>query len=1052
MHFVVAPDARAEITPSFSTQTILSTSQPFGSSIVVADFDGDGWPDVAAASLYDSEISWYRNTHGGTFSAAIVISMTASAPWSIAAADIDSDGRIDLVAGSQFGSKVAWYRNVGGAPGKVFGDRASNQRIIYKSGSSALSIFTSVAIADIDGDGLKDVISATQSDNKVAWYRNLGGGNFDWSATDPEKNRKVISTEGIAPSAVAAGDLDGDGIVDLAVTSLNDNTLAWFKGRFDAGGAPTFRRHVISTNQLGAYAVAIADMNRDHHPDIVCAAPHSGRVAYFRNLAGTPGASEPFFAPEQIASDETRGVESITVADLNADGNPDIVSALLSDNKVVWNAGSAPDENGEITFGPQMLVSSEVDAPAAVAAGDFNGDSIIDVTSASQNDSKIAIYLNAAEVNGDVTLAPTLVAPASGTITTSPVTISYALPEDAFPSTVTVSFASGSVLRQLVLAPSGGTAGTHTFSFDPANPGASSQIESGPPSIEFSTYDVTLSYQDAIGHPVASSRASIGVVIEAPVSNPPGDPGDPGTPGTPGPSSPILAKKGGTVPGAGKAATGVPADATFRTFGVPSINDAGHLAVTASYSFSGGTRRVILGPSIDGQIAPLVGEGDIVPDGSGLLLNEQRFVNFQDVLLNDADAIAFIGTVSGGAVKAKNDHGIWTNAGDGQLRLVAREGAIAAGLPAKFAAFKSVALSASFAPANSVAAAGRTDVAFVARLHGAGVTRENDEGLWIHESTSSTDGSLKLALRKGQKLALRNGASKRVKSFVALTANSGTPGHGHGAVPGGVAVRVLFADGTQALVRVAANGVMDDVAITGDAIAGAGLVKFGLPAQNTNGDTLTTVLLAGRKKNSALFVASAENSTAITAREGDAATGMANAIFTSFKSGVINDDRNTAFIANAKGRGVSTGNNSGLWFKTPSVAPALIAREGAQPPGIADGARWKRFKSLALPDAAHGPVFLADLVIPAAGRPNPALINPTNDTGVWAVDSTGVLRLMVREGDVLAGTASPVRALTLLGNVGGSPAQKRSYNANAEIVYRATLSDGSEVIGKLRVP
>ena len=319
-------------------------------------------------------------------------------------------------------------------------------------------------------------------------------------------------------------------------------------------------------------------------------------------------------------------------------------------------------------------------------------------------------------------------------------------------------------------------------------------------------------------------------------------------------------------------------------------------------------------------------------------------------------------------------------------------------------------------------------------------------------TATDPSGKSKLVLRKGQNLALRNGASKRVKSFVALAANAGTPGHGHGAVPGGVAVRVLFADGTQALVRVAADGAMDDVAITGDAIAGAGLVKFGIPAQNTNGDTLATVLLTGKKKNSALLFAPAENGAAIAAREGDAATGMANAIFTNFRSGVINDDRNTAFIANAKGRAVSTGNNGGLWFKTPSTAPALIAREGAQPPGIADGARWKRFKSLALPDGAHGPVFLADLVIPAAGRPNPALINPTNDTGVWAVDSTGVLRLMVREGDVLAGTTSPVRALTLLGNVGGSPAQKRSYNGNAEIVYRATLGDGSEVIGKLRVP
>ena len=1044
-HLVTTPCANAEVTPSFPEQTILSTNQPFGSSIIVADFDGDGWPDVAAASLYDSQISWYRNKGGGTFSPAIVISTTALGPWSLAAADIDADGRIDLVSGSQYSNRIAWYRNVGGSPGAVFGDRSNNQRVIYKGAPSTLSILASVAIADIDGDGLWDVVSATQSDNKVAWYRNLGGGEFGWSASSPEANRKVISTEGIAPSSVAAGDLDGDGITDLAVTSFNDHTLAWFKGGISGSGAVTFTRHVISTNQRGAYAVAIADMNRDRRPDLVCAAPHNSKIAYFRNLTGTPGAAEPFFGPEQIASDEARGVVSVVEADVNRDGNPDIVSALLSANKIVWNAGSAPDENGDITFGPQMLVSSDVVGPVGGVAGDFNGDTLIDVASTSGEDQKVAVYINAAEFNGDVTLAPTLLAPANGTVTAKPVTISYTLPEDALTGSVTVSFTRGALVRQFVLASGQGIAGTHTFSFDPANPGASPEIESGDASIEDGTYVVTLSYQDAAGNPAAASRRVIGVVIDSVVPFPPEA------------SAPVLAKKGGAVPGAGEAGSGVPADAAFRIFGVPSINDAGHVAITASYTSGAGVRQVILGPSLDGETSVLTGAGDAAPDGSGLPLNNQRFASFQDVLLNDADAIAFIGTVRGvgaakASVKGRNDRGIWTNAGDGQLRLVAREGDIAAGLAAKFGAFKSVALSATFIPENSLVAAGRTHVAFVAHLLGAGVTLANDEGLWIHESTSSSDGSVKLLLREGQSLALRNGASKRIKSFVALAANDGTPGHGRGAVPGGVAVRVLFVDGTQALVRVASDGAIGEVAVTGDAIAGAGLVKFGLPAQNTIGDTLATVLLGGKTKSNALLFASEGSGSAIMAREGDVADGIGNATFASFRSGVINEERDAAFIATAIGRGVSKGNDSGIWFKSQNGAPALIARESAQPPGIANGARWKGFRSLALPDGARGPVFLADIVIPGARTPNPARISAANDTGVWAVDSNGVLQLIVREGGVLAGTTSRIRALTLLGYVAGSPAQTRSYNRNAEIIYRATLSDGTEVIAKARVP
>ncbi len=1057
--FVATPCAHAEITPSFPHQTVLSTNQPFGSAIVVADFDGDGRPDVAAASLYDSQIAWYRNKGNGIFSPPIVISTTASGPWSLAAADIDGDGRIDLVSGSLFDIKIAWYRNLGGSPGVLFGSPANNQRIIHED-SSDLSIFTSVAVSDLNGDGLPDVVAAMQAENKVVWYRNHGGGDFHWSAANPAANQKVISTAGNSPSGVAAGDLDGDGIADLAVTSFNDHTLAWFKGAIGATGGVSFTRHVISTNQLGAYAVTIADLNHDQRPDLICAAPHRFAITYFRNLTGTPGAAEPFFGPEQIVSDQARAVESIAAADLNRDGNPDIVSALLDENKIVWNSGSAPDENGGITFGPQLLISGEVSGPAAVAAVDFNGDGIADVASLSQNDSKVAVYFNNIQFSPDETLAPTLIAPSSGTATTNLVAISYTLPEDALAGSVKVSFTSGAVLRQFVLASGGGTAGSHVFSFAPAKPTASSEIASGSSSLENGTYDVTLSYQDAAGNPAAISQPASGVVIEVPAPPQPPDPGttppDPGTtppvvvpdPVVPAPtevSTSILVKKGDPVPGAGETGSDVPADAIFRAFGVPSLNAAGHLAVTASYTSGVGVRPVILGPARDGRTAVLAGAGDTIPNATGAPASHQQFESFKDVLLDDADTIAFIATVSGDAaarksVSAKNDRGIWTNGGDGQLRLVAREGEAAPGVAAKFEAFTSVALSPAFSPE-------KTQVAFVARLRGAGVLPSNDEGLWIHRSSSAADGALKLLLRKGQKIALRGGASKRIQSFIALAANGGTAGHGHGAVPAGIAARVHFSDGAQALVRIAADGGIDAIAMTGDTTsdAGAALVKFGLPAQNIGGDVLAKVLLDRKKKISALLFAPAAGDASILVREADAAPGLDGATFAGFKSGIINADRNAAFIASA-------GDAGGIWFASPSAAPVLIAREGAQPPDIATGAQWKTFRSLALADGAHGPVFLADLAIPRAGKRNPAGINAANDTGVWAVDSKGALRLVVREGDTLAGTTSPIRALTLLGNVGGSPAQTRSYNARAEIIYRATLSDGSEVIAKAQLP
>jgi hypothetical protein len=107
--------------------------------------------------------------------------------------------------------------------------------------------------------------------------------------------------------------------------------------------------------------------------------------------------------------------------------------------------------------------------------------------------------------------------------------------------------------------------------------------------------------------------------------------------------------------------------------------------------------------------------------------------------------------------------------------------------------------------------------------------------------------------------------------------------------------------------------------------------------------------------------------------------------------------------------------------------------------------------SLALPDGPTGPIFVGKALVPRPGHPNPANIAVSNNMGVWAVDSGGVLRLIVRAGDAFD-AARKIKAFTFLSWVDGSPSQSRFFNNQSEIVYRATLSDDSQVIVKARVP
>jgi hypothetical protein len=94
---------------------------------------------------------------------------------------------------------------------------------------------------------------------------------------------------------------------------------------------------------------------------------------------------------------------------------------------------------------------------------------------------------------------------------------------------------------------------------------------------------------------------------------------------------------------------------------------------------------------------------------------------------------------------------------------------------------------------------------------------------------------------------------------------------------------------------------------------------------------------------------------------------------------------------------------------------------------------------------------LGKLAVPRPGLPNPGQSASVNSTGVWAADSTGELQLIARTGDPFDAQRN-IRALTLLNRVPGSPAQTRSFNDTGEIVYRATLTDGSQHIIVVQLP
>jgi hypothetical protein len=147
---------------------------------------------------------------------------------------------------------------------------------------------------------------------------------------------------------------------------------------------------------------------------------------------------------------------------------------------------------------------------------------------------------------------------------------------------------------------------------------------------------------------------------------------------------------------------------------------------------------------------------------------------------------------------------------------------------------------------------------------------------------------------------------------------------------------------------------------------------------------------------------------------------------------------------------VTRADDTGIWWQPDGEAALLVVREGEEPSGV-PGAKWKSFDSLALPGTGHGPLFLASLVTGFGRHPGPGGVTNDTDKGLWALDSTDTLQLLVRNG-VTQIDGQTVKRFTALQAVKGSPGVTRSFNAGGTVVWRANFTHDGIGIIKTAVP
>lgn len=228
--------------------------------IALADFNGDGWLDIAVAARGgDNVLVFFRTSVLAIFGPAVSYPLSGE-PSSVLATDLNGDGRMDLAVGLSSGSLAVLLQD----PFGMAGPGLFRPPVYYPIGSYPCQI----RAADLDGDGRRDLAIAMDGwgEGRVALlFQDKGqAGSFlpaDWLSTGDQDAR-----------ALAIADLDGDGRLEIVVANQGPSgrtgSVAVF---YDDGRAGSYGYRDLYAGYWGPRSVAIGDINGDGLPDLVIA-------------------------------------------------------------------------------------------------------------------------------------------------------------------------------------------------------------------------------------------------------------------------------------------------------------------------------------------------------------------------------------------------------------------------------------------------------------------------------------------------------------------------------------------------------------------------------------------------------------------------------------------------------------------------------------------------------------------------------------------------------------------------------------------------------------
>lgn len=337
--------------------------------VAIVDINGDGKVDIITSNN-DATVSILLGTGTGSFSAPSSASTSAEVTvdnaYDLTVADINGDGIQDIVT---IGNET-WGTHVSVLTNNGLGSFETAMPTIYGSNSD----INAVATGDFNADGFIDIV-ATQYNStwrdrvSAIVYQNNGDGTF---------SAPTEFALGGEPYEVVTADVNGDGVTDIITANYINNSVSVLKGKVDG----TFYAVTKASVGTGLVSLATGDVNNDGKLDIVTA-NYDGK-----SVSVLTGNGTGLFG---VAPTLSLGVDvnpnAIALGDMNKDGKLDIVTANANGTVTV----ATGDGTGSFAIALTAAVGTN---PSGIALKDVNKDTFLDIVVSNYDSDNVSVLLN----------------------------------------------------------------------------------------------------------------------------------------------------------------------------------------------------------------------------------------------------------------------------------------------------------------------------------------------------------------------------------------------------------------------------------------------------------------------------------------------------------------------------------------------------------------------------------------------------------------------------------------------------------------------------------